>query len=212
MSARIRKVLASTKFGTAPFVVLSAAPGGGGKMGAAAPLLPAATGGGTSGSSAGGSKVQSETVADLVRVLKENISLPVRSREGPFHFAIDHCFPIKGQGTVLTGTVLCGSAKVNDMLELPEIGQTKKIKSIQMFHKPAGSVSQGDRAGLCVAGLDASLIERGIGCTPGSGMLACIHLVSCRWARVTCCAASCDVFPLLPLPLQFPRCPPSLRW
>jgi selenocysteine-specific elongation factor len=24
----------------------------------------------------------------------------------PFLFAIDHCFPIKGQGTVLTGTVL----------------------------------------------------------------------------------------------------------
>jgi len=24
----------------------------------------------------------------------------------PFLFAIDHCFPIKGQGTVMTGTVL----------------------------------------------------------------------------------------------------------
>jgi len=24
----------------------------------------------------------------------------------PFLFAVDHCFPIKGQGTVLTGTVL----------------------------------------------------------------------------------------------------------
>jgi len=24
----------------------------------------------------------------------------------PFLFSVDHCFPIKGQGTVLTGTVL----------------------------------------------------------------------------------------------------------
>lgn len=27
-------------------------------------------------------------------------------------FAVDHCFPIKGQGTVLTGTVLSGTVKV----------------------------------------------------------------------------------------------------
>lgn len=27
-------------------------------------------------------------------------------QEKPFLFAIDHCFPVKGQGTVMTGTVL----------------------------------------------------------------------------------------------------------
>ena len=29
-----------------------------------------------------------------------------RSPDGPFLFAVDHCFAIRGQGTVLTGTVL----------------------------------------------------------------------------------------------------------
>ena len=40
---------------------------------------------------------------------------------GPFKFAIDHCFAIRGQGTVLTGTVLSGKAAVGDVLELPEL-------------------------------------------------------------------------------------------
>ena len=35
-----------------------------------------------------------------------------RQQTGEFLFAVDHCFPIKGQGTVLTGTVLSGECKV----------------------------------------------------------------------------------------------------
>lgn len=31
---------------------------------------------------------------------------PRPNTSGPLLFAIDHCFPIKGQGTVMTGTVL----------------------------------------------------------------------------------------------------------
>lgn len=45
-------------------------------------------------------------------VLQQNVRLPQRDPDGPLLFAIDHCFPIKGQGTVITGTVLSGSMKV----------------------------------------------------------------------------------------------------
>lgn len=31
---------------------------------------------------------------------------PTAAEQRPFLFAIDHCFAIKGQGTVMTGTVL----------------------------------------------------------------------------------------------------------
>jgi selenocysteine-specific translation elongation factor len=30
-------------------------------------------------------------------------AVPSRSPKDPFLFAVDHCFPIKGQGTVMTG-------------------------------------------------------------------------------------------------------------
>lgn len=163
MIAKIEKVLASTKFANAPFVVLSAAPGGQGKMGAAAPVESSAT-----GVAGPGSKQQSDTVKDLVEVMKKSVKVPNRSATGPFLFAIDHCFPIKGQGTVMTGTCLAGSIKVNDAIELPALKLERKVKSMQMFKQPVQMIKQGDRAGICVANLDAALVERGLACTLGA--------------------------------------------
>lgn len=39
----------------------------------------------------------------------------IRNIDDNFVFAVDHCFPIKGQGTVLTGTVLQGQISVNEV-------------------------------------------------------------------------------------------------
>ena len=83
-------------------------------------------------------------------------------------FAIDHCFQIKGKGTIVTGTVLAGSASIGDVIELPALKQDKKIKSMQMFRKPVSRVKQGDRVGICLPQLDADKIERGIAAKPRS--------------------------------------------
>ena len=45
-------------------------------------------------------------VDQLVQELAARLPRRPRSPLGPFLFAIDHCFAIRGQGTVLTGTVL----------------------------------------------------------------------------------------------------------
>ena len=67
---------------------------------------------------------------------------------------------------MLTGTVLSGATKVGSVIELPAFKIEKKIKSIQMFRKPVQAIRQGDRAGICVAQLDASSIERGLAAKP----------------------------------------------
>jgi selenocysteine-specific elongation factor len=162
---RIRKALAATRFSGAPIIALSAASGGAGKMGAAAPLAPEA-----GVTAVAGVKEQSESVADLVALMQSTVTAPERSEiAAPFLFAVDHCFPIKGQGTVLTGTVVSGRCRVGESVELPDLRLERKIKSMQMFRKPVDTISQGDRAGVCVTGLDASLVERGLLCTPGTG-------------------------------------------
>lgn len=48
-------------------------------------------------------------------MLTENVFHPIRDPKGPFLFSVDHCFAIRGQGTVLTGTILNGSAAVNEV-------------------------------------------------------------------------------------------------
>lgn len=40
--------------------------------------------------------------------------MPVRNVQGNFLLLIDHCFKIKGKGTVITGTVIQGKVKPGD--------------------------------------------------------------------------------------------------
>ena len=51
----------------------------------------------------------------LISTLQSHIYIPKRSSDGPFIFSVDHCFSIRGQGTVMTGTVLSGSVRINDV-------------------------------------------------------------------------------------------------
>lgn len=117
-----------------------------------------------------GDPATSEGIDDLITAILQQVEIPDRNRGAAkdFLFAIDHCFQIKGKGTVVTGTVLAGQAAIGDTIELPMLKQDKKIKSMQMFRKPVQRVKQGDRVGICLAQLDASKIERGIAAKPRS--------------------------------------------
>lgn len=47
----------------------------------------------------------------LKNVLLNEIIIPDRQTEHKFLYLIDHCFKIKGKGTVITGTVVEGKVK-----------------------------------------------------------------------------------------------------
>lgn len=104
----------------------------------------------------------------LIDELKQRLPLPQRTSEGPFAFAVDHCFAVRGQGTVMTGTVLSGAVSVGDNIELPALKAVRKVKSMQMFRQPVQQASQGDRLGICVTQFDPKQLERGLACTPDS--------------------------------------------
>ena len=106
-------------------------------------------------------------LTELVEAIGHHSYLPVRVETGPALFSVDHCFSMRGQGTVLTGTLLQGAIKVGDMLEIPAVGMEKKVKSIQMFRVGVDKIVQGDRAGVCLTQFDPALVERGVVCTPG---------------------------------------------
>ena len=53
----------------------------------------------------------------LLETIKNNTFFPEKRNEnGEFLFAVDHCFTIKGQGAVMTGTILNGQVKINDVI------------------------------------------------------------------------------------------------
>ena len=55
------------------------------------------------------------------QLLTSQISIPTRDPSGPFLMYVDHCFSIKGQGTVMTGTILSGSVSLGDSVEIPAL-------------------------------------------------------------------------------------------
>jgi len=157
---KIRNALKPTRFADSPMIGISACVGGE-KVAA------------TNVDEGGGHSQNGPTtmnLQELLHLLNSKIKPPNRDQimNSKFHFSIDHCFPIKGQGTVITGTCLAGSVKVNDIIEFPTLAMQKKIKSMQMFRRKVTEIKQGDRAGICVSNLDPKLLERGVAATPNS--------------------------------------------
>lgn len=146
MTKRLHKTLENTRFKECPVIAVAAKPGG--------PEAPETN--------------EPQGVPELMELLKRQSYLPRRDPHGSLLMAVDHCFSIRGQGTVMTGTVLQGSLAVNDMVEIPTLKVTKKVKSMQMFRKPVSRAVQGDRVGVCVTQFDPKLLERGAVCSPGS--------------------------------------------
>ncbi len=70
---------------------------------------------------AGDAPAQTQGIEQVIQEIVKCVSPHPAPPSGPFKFAIDHCFAIRGQGTVLTGTALSGTAKVGDSIELPEL-------------------------------------------------------------------------------------------
>ena len=117
---------------------------------------------------------------ELYRSLQEAFHiLPQRREQGSFYFAVDHCFAVRGQGTVFTGTVLGGNLKVNDTIELPEYGKERRVKGIQMFKQAVKKITQGDRAAICLTNIDPKDIERTILTSVGAvrSITKCIAVV-----------------------------------
>ena len=71
--------------------------------------------------------------SELIKIIKEEISkFPVISKEGSTQIVIDHCFDVKGVGTVALGKVISGKVSQYDKLfHLPSKTEIL-VKSIQM--------------------------------------------------------------------------------
>lgn len=82
--------------------------------------------------------------------------------------AIDHCFAIKGKGTVLTGTVLRGIVHLGQEIEFPVIQETRKIKTLESWKQKSDSVCCGERAAFLVASFDEHRFSRCLVGAPGA--------------------------------------------
>lgn len=57
-------------------------------------------------------------VDEVVTELTRRARVPTREASASLYFAFDHCFSVRGQGTILTGTMLTGEVRVSGYSEV----------------------------------------------------------------------------------------------
>jgi len=107
---------------------------------------------------------ETQCVRDLMAAIDEYIPTPERDDQKPFLLPVEDVFTISGRGTVATGRVERGVAKVNDPAEivgLSEQSRTTVITGLEMFRKLLDEAQAGDNVGALLRGIDKKDIERG---------------------------------------------------
>lgn len=120
-----------------------------------------------------GTIVQQYKLVEHEELKREVDSKQPISKEGKTKIVIDHCFDVKGVGTVILGKVTQGKVKIYDNLKLLPTGSDVLIKSIQMHDDPVDEATSPARVGLSVKGITPDDIQRGdILCMPNSLQVA----------------------------------------
>ena len=110
-------------------------------------------------------------IQELMDKVDEYIPTPERPLDKPFMMAVEDVFSIKGRGTVATGKIDRGVAKVGEEMEVIGMGKDKKtvITGVEMFRKQLDQGQAGDNVGLLLRGIEKDDIERGqVIAKPGS--------------------------------------------
>ena len=113
-----------------------------------------------------------ECINELMNAVDEYIPTPDRLADKDFLMPIEDVMTISGRGTVATGRVERGTAKVGDQMEIVGIRPerlTTTITGLEMFRKSLDYAQAGDNIGALLRGVDRSQIERGqVLAKPGS--------------------------------------------
>lgn len=118
-------------------------------------------------------------------IIDKNYQLQPQRRNDLFRLPIDRVFSLKGHGTLITGTLLSGSASLGDEVCIMPKNIPTKIRSIQNHGQTVEKAFAGHRTSVNLAGIEVSDIERG-------DILAFPHTLfpSTRWLAKLHCLAS----------------------
>jgi selenocysteine-specific elongation factor len=87
---------------------------------------------------------------------------PAKDAARHFRLPIDRAFAMKGFGTVVTGTLVSGSVKVEDEVELYPARQRVRVRGLLSGGKSVAQAVAGQRTAVNLAGIEREEIERGM--------------------------------------------------
>jgi len=108
------------------------------------------------------SNVTGEGFDYLLMVLEDLIGPHTRRRRGDvFRLPIDRSFSVAGRGTVVTGSLMSGSAAGGDEVELLPAGTRVRIRGIQSHFEDITKAGAGQRTAVNLAGVRHDEVHRG---------------------------------------------------
>ena len=108
-----------------------------------------------------GTVVENYTRVEHDKIKEEMNTLEPITNDDPPELLIDHCFDVKGVGTVILGKVTNGTIKQYDNLKLYPQNIDVLIKSIQMHDDPVTDSVCPARVGIAVKGAKPDEVGRG---------------------------------------------------
>jgi selenocysteine-specific elongation factor len=105
---------------------------------------------------------EKQGLTQLLDLLAESISeLPERDSAGPVRLPVDRNFSISGFGTVVTGTLVSGTIKTGERLEILPIGKQARVRELQVHGERVEVAQAGQRLAINLAGAERSWFGSG---------------------------------------------------
>jgi selenocysteine-specific elongation factor len=126
------------------------------------------------------SSVTGAGLADLRRELESSANtVREKSAAGWLRLPIDRAFTMKGFGTVVTGTLISGTLRRDQEVELYPAGRRLRVRGLHVYGEPAERARAGERTAVNLADIEPAEIERGMVLSE-AGLFASIARFDCR--------------------------------
>jgi len=96
---------------------------------------------------------------ELLRVAQ---ATPAKDLKRHFRLPIDRSFATKGFGTVVTGTLISGSVKIDDEIEIYPLGKRVRVRGLHSGGKAIDRAVAGQRTAVNLSGVDHTEVQRGM--------------------------------------------------
>ena len=110
----------------------------------------------TSAKNKGGLNKLKEGIFEIIK----NLGIK-RDLKGDLIIPIDHHFQIKGMGAIITGTIIRGTLRNAQAIEILPLNLSARVKKIEIFHQNVESAKAGDRVGVNLKNIDINKVYRG---------------------------------------------------
>jgi elongation factor Tu len=111
-----------------------------------------------------GTSPEYKCIHELMDAVDSFIPTPARKADLPFLMPVEDVFTITGRGTVATGRVDRGTAKIGEEIEIVGLTEERRksvITGLEMFKKTLDFAVAGDNVGVLLRGIQRTDIERG---------------------------------------------------